>query len=55
MRFTVTLDADVAKNLKKLMSKDKLTFKEAVNKTMLRGLSVPWRRNPKPAPARTGR
>jgi hypothetical protein len=55
MRITVTLDPDVAKNLKKLMLKDELTFKEAVNKTLLLGLRVPWKRNPKPARARAGR
>jgi hypothetical protein len=40
MRFTVTLDPDVATGLKKLMSKDKLKFKEAVNQTIVRGLSA---------------
>ena len=38
MRFNVTLDADVALNLKKLMATEKLTFKDAVNQTLLRGL-----------------
>jgi hypothetical protein len=38
MRFTVTLDADVTLNLKKLMAAEKLTFKDAVNQTLLRGL-----------------
>jgi mRNA-degrading endonuclease RelE of RelBE toxin-antitoxin system len=40
MRFTVTLDADVEKSLKRLMSKDKLKFKQAVNQTLLRGFSA---------------
>ena len=38
MRFTVTLDADVAADLQKLMSKNKLKFKDAVNQTLVRGL-----------------
>ena len=38
MRFTVTLDPDVALDLKKLTAAEKLTFKDAVNQTMLRGL-----------------
>ncbi len=40
MRFTVTLDPDVAKDLKKLMSTDKLKFKDAVNQTLVRGFSA---------------
>jgi hypothetical protein len=40
MRFTVTLDPDVEKSLKRLMSKDKLKFKQAVNQTLVRGLSA---------------
>jgi hypothetical protein len=40
MRFTVTLDPDVATGLKKLMSKDKLKFKDAVNQTLVRGLGA---------------
>jgi hypothetical protein len=36
----VTLDPDVAKNLKRLMSKDKLTFKDAVNQTLMHGLKA---------------
>jgi mRNA-degrading endonuclease RelE of RelBE toxin-antitoxin system len=40
MRFTVTLDPDVAKDLKRLMSKNKLKFKDAVNQTLVRGLSA---------------
>ena len=47
MCLTVTLDPDVAKDLRKLMLKDELTFKEAVNKTPQRGLSVPWKNKPK--------
>lgn len=38
MRFTVTLDPDVAMNLKKPMAAEKLTFKKAVNQSLLRGL-----------------
>jgi len=38
MRITVTLDPDVALNLKKLMTAEKLAFKDAVNHTMVRGL-----------------
>lgn len=38
MRFTVTLDLDVAMNLKKLMTVENLTFKHAVNQALLRGL-----------------
>jgi mRNA-degrading endonuclease RelE of RelBE toxin-antitoxin system len=40
MRFTVTLDSDVAKDLRKLMAKDKLKFKEALNQPLQRGLSA---------------
>ena len=40
MRFTVTLDPDVAKDLKKLMSKNKLKFKDAVNQTLVRGFNA---------------
>jgi hypothetical protein len=40
MRFTVTLDSDVALNLKKLMAVERLTFKDAVNQTMVRGFSL---------------
>ncbi len=40
MRFTVTLDSDVTLNLKKLMAAEKLTFKDAVNQTIVRGLRV---------------
>jgi mRNA-degrading endonuclease RelE of RelBE toxin-antitoxin system len=38
MRFTVTFDPDVAKDLKKLMSKNQLKFKDAANRKLLRGL-----------------
>jgi hypothetical protein len=40
MRFTVTLDPDVALDLKRLMAAEKLSFKDAVNQTMLRGFQV---------------
>jgi mRNA-degrading endonuclease RelE of RelBE toxin-antitoxin system len=40
MRISVTLDSDVARDLKKLMAKDRLKFKDAVNQTLLRGLSA---------------
>jgi hypothetical protein len=39
MRFTVTLDPDVALDLKKLMAAERLTFKGAVNQTMLWGFT----------------
>ena len=38
MRVKTTRDTDVATNLKKLMARDGLTFKEAVNQTLSRGL-----------------
>ncbi len=40
MRFTVTLDPDVDTGLRKLMSKENLKFKDAVNLTLGRGLRV---------------
>jgi hypothetical protein len=40
MRFTVTLDHDVALDLKKVMAAEKLSFKDAVNQTMLRGFDA---------------
>jgi hypothetical protein len=47
MRVTVTLDPDVAKDIKKLMLIEGATFKEVVNKTLLRGLNVLSKNRPK--------
>jgi hypothetical protein len=38
MRTTLTLDPDVAMNIKKRMAEQKLTFKETVNQTLRDGL-----------------
>lgn len=40
MRTTVTLDADVAERLKQLMTERNLSFKEAVNSTLRKGLGT---------------
>ena len=40
MRTTLTLDADVAALLKKRVAKGDVTFKQAVNDAMRRGLSL---------------
>lgn len=40
MRTTLTLDDDVAAKLKKVAERRKLTFKEAVNATLRRGLGA---------------
>lgn len=40
MRTTLTLDPDVAMKLKKSMAENKITFKEAVNQTLRRGMKV---------------
>ncbi|HSF86741.1 MAG TPA: antitoxin [Acidimicrobiia bacterium] len=39
MRTTVTLDADVDAMLKRFMAERKLTFKEAINTAIRRGLA----------------
>jgi hypothetical protein len=49
MRFIVTLDPDVALDLKKLMA-EKLAFKDAVNQTMLSGLHALEREEGKKSP-----
>jgi hypothetical protein len=48
MRTTLTLDDDVAARLKELARRRRLTFKQAVNATLRRGLGaqVPGRRQP---------
>jgi RNase adaptor protein for sRNA GlmZ degradation len=38
MRTTLTLDPDVAMNVKKRMAEEKLTFKETVNQALRHGL-----------------
>jgi hypothetical protein len=40
MRTTLTLDDDVAAKLKKVAQRKRLSFKEAVNATLRRGLST---------------
>ena len=40
MRTTLTLDPDVAMKLKKSMAENKITFKEAVNQTLRRGMKA---------------
>lgn len=41
MRTTVTLDADVVAQLKRLMREKRLSFKEALNTALRAGLSSP--------------
>ena len=41
MRITVTLEPDVALRLKKKMAEEKLTLKDAVNRTLRAGLEAP--------------
>lgn len=43
MRTTVTLDADVAARLRRLMEERELSFKEALNATVRAGLDSPVR------------
>lgn len=49
MRTTLTLDDDVAVRLKRLQDADELSFKEAVNTALRRGLEV-MERKPTPSP-----
>ena len=41
MRTTLTIDDDVAERLKKLVHRRRISFKEAVNSALRRGLSAP--------------
>lgn len=51
MRTTVTLEPDVAEKLNELMKERNLTFKEAVNSTLRRGLGQEVRARPYRAPS----
>ena len=47
MRTTLTLDADVARTLKSEVRRGRVSFKEAVNRALRRGLGIETKRNPK--------
>ncbi|MFV9671806.1 MAG: hypothetical protein ACNYZH_01160 [Acidimicrobiia bacterium] len=51
MRTTVTLEPDIAEKLSELMKERGLTFKEAVNSTLRRGLGTEARTRPYKAPS----
>ena len=51
MRTTVTLEPDVAERLRQIMKERNLTFKEAVNSTLRRGLGEEARTRPYRAPS----
>ena len=51
MRTTVTLEPDVAERLSQLMKERDLTFKEAVNSTLRRGLGQEGHAHPYKAPS----
>ena len=51
MRTTVTLEPDVAEQLRQIMKERNLTFKEAVNSTLRRGLGPEVRARPYRAPS----
>jgi len=51
MRTTVTLDPDVAERLSQLMKERNLTFKEAVNSSLRKGLGTEVRARPYKAPS----
>ncbi|MEA3501875.1 MAG: hypothetical protein U9R47_03810 [Actinomycetota bacterium] len=51
MRTTVTLEPDVAEQLRQIMKERNLTFKEAVNSTLRRGLGREVRARPYRAPS----
>jgi hypothetical protein len=53
MRTTLTLDADVAATLKRVLAKEGLTLKEAVNEAMRRGFGAMEEPEPKIPPYRT--
>lgn len=55
MRTTLTLDDDLAARLKDLAHRKGITFKEALNSVVRRGLSAPEKsgRRPKPFRVRT--
>jgi hypothetical protein len=48
MRTTVTLEPDLAKKLKALAHRRKLSFKQALNEVIRLGLTSPARQDPQP-------
>lgn len=48
MRTTVTLEPDLAKKVKALAHRRKLSFKQALNEVIRRGLTSPDRQEPQP-------
>ena len=48
MRTTVTLEPDLAKKIKVLAHRRKLSFKQALNDVIRRGLTSPERQDPQP-------
>ena len=52
MRTTITLDADVAAKLRELSRERGVSFKEAVNSTLRRGLKPAVERKPYRVPSR---
>jgi hypothetical protein len=48
MRTTVTLEPDLAKKVKALAHHRKLSFKQALNEVIRRGLTLPDRQQPQP-------
>ncbi|MEA2009674.1 MAG: hypothetical protein U9N78_03115 [Actinomycetota bacterium] len=51
MRTTVTLEPDVAEQLRQIMKERSITFKEAVNSTLRRGLGREIQAQPYKAPS----
>ena len=51
MRTTVTLEPDVAEQLRQIMKERSITFKEAVNSTLRKGLGQEIRAHPYKAPS----
>lgn len=53
MRTTVTIEADVEQKLRKLMTRNHYTFKQALNETLRRGLAPHTSKDSKPFEIKT--